>query len=490
MMSPLVKNERSPAMDLRAAASAVPSWAVPVFAGVAVGILAASLPLLLTAVLFAGVLVTVLSVARPDLALYLFFCGIVMLTDSSPSGGDCFAVPDFDNLHGLPSILKSFFLFLFCMTFVRFPIQRRSAPVSFRRAGVYLPILLLSLATGFVRGGGRDLLQADFIDLLLPVLCFYLCLALLNSRERIERLLYILIAVGALKAVILSVAYLAGHGWEYDTYRVVTTDSADLLVFITIGLIAFHLLVSGELKGIRAWLIGVACLPMLFAVIFSFRRAQWGGAVASMGLLFWGASRPVRKRIASIAAIALCAAGALVIVSGAGGGQLSLISSRLSSIFDENQSSNVYHREESRQVLADLSKSPLFGLGLGTHHTPLDLYEEDLVPTNIVHNTFLYVWMKTGIFGLVFFGACFFVYVRRILRFRKSVVDRQSWGLVLPLAASVGLWLTMFLTGPTIWYFHQTGLIALFAAMAMSLISQAGRDVQIHPPDQALELLP
>ncbi len=491
MMSPPVKNERSPALDLRATAGIVPVWAFPVIAGIAVGLLAASLPLLLTAVLFAGVLVTVLSVARPYLALCLFFSGIVMLTDSSPFGGsDHFAVPDFDNLRGLPSVLKSFFLFLFCMTFARFPLQRRPVPVSFRRVGIYLPILLLSLATGFVRGGSRDLLQTDFIDLLLPVLCFYLCFVLLNSRERIERLLYILIAVAALKAAILSVAYLAGRGWVYDTYRVVTTDSADLLVFITLGLIAFHLLVSGELNGFRAWLIGAACLPMLFAVIFSFRRAQWGGAVASMGLLFWGASGPVRRRIALIAAIALCAAGAFVVVSGTGAGQLSLMSSRLSSIFDESQSSNVYHKEESKQVLADLSKSPLFGLGLGTHHTPLDLYEEDLVPTNIVHNTFLYVWMKTGLLGLVFFGTYFVVYVRRILRFRKTAADRESWGLVLPLASSAGLWLAMFLTGPTIWYFHQTGLIALFAAMAMSLILQTGRDVQIDRPDQALELLP
>lgn len=482
-MSLFVKYGKSIAPRRDVSSGGWSTWAVPAIAGIGVGISAAALPLTLVVMSFTGVLVLLLSVVRPDLALCLFFCGILMLTDSgSFGGGDFFAVPDFDIITGLPSALKTFFLFLFCVTSARYFIERRGVPVSFRALGIYFPILLLSLATGFVRGAGRDALMVDFMDLLLPVLCFYFCIAILNSRERIYRLLYILMAVASFKAAILSAAYLAGHGWHYDTYRVVTTDSADLLAFITLGLIAFHLLLRGDLKGIRAGLVGAACLPMLFAVIFSFRRAQWGGAVASLGLLFWGAARPLRRRMVFFGIISLVAAGSLALMTGAGKGPLDLIALRLASIVDGNQSSNVYHREESKQVLADLSKTPLLGLGLGIPHTRLDIYgEADTISPNIVHNTFLYIWMKTGMSGFIFLAWGFFLYARRILRFRKTSLDSESWGMVLPLAASAGLWLAMFLTGPTIWYFHQTSLIALFAAMGISRIRLAGQAADRTP---------
>ena len=131
-------------------------------------------------------------------------------------------------------------------------------------------------------------------------------------------------------------------------------------------------------------------------------------------------------------------------------------------------------------MLLDLSKSPVLGLGLGSRHTPLNIYENDVVPTNVVHNTVLYIWMKTGLPGLFFFLWAAICYTKSVLHNRKQIMQDDPLGLILPLAASSGLWLAMFLTGPAPWYIHQTCLIALFAAMTISLVRLAREEVSMQ----------
>lgn len=456
--------------------------------GITVGSLTCKLPLMLTATAFTGVLALWLTCLRPDMALTLFFCGIVMTTDSAPSsGGDFFAIPDTDIIQGLPSALSTFFLMLFCITMVRtLFFEKRRLPVSPVGLGVYIVILILALATGLLKGCDPGEIRFDFMGMLFPVLCFYLCMTLLNSRERIVRMLVILLAVSALKALILAGFYLAGHGWPYEpAYRVVTLDSADLLMFITLVLIALYLLVRRDVRSFKAGLVSAACLPMIFAIIFSYRRAQWIGLTFSLGLLYLGAEKLVRRRISVVLAIALCAALASAVLTGLGEEKVSRIASRMASMFDKTQHSNLHHKLEAQRVLQDISRSPLLGLGLGSHHRgfTLDEYGGGYagIPTNIVHNTFLYIWMKTGLPGLGFFIWMAVLYMRRIIRFRKEHPHHEIWGLLLPLTASSGLWLAMFLTGPVPWYFHQTSLLALFAAMGMSLILQTDNGSKKRP---------
>jgi len=443
--------------------------------GTAVGILTGKLPLMLTATAFAGALALLLTILRPDLALILFFCGVVMMTDAIPDHvGDFFALPDIDIIQGLPSALIIFFLVLLGITMMRiFLFEKRPLPVSPVGLGLYAVILLLALLTGLFGNGDRGLLHFDFMKMLFPVLCFYLCLIILNSQERIRHMLAVLLTVSALKALVLAAFYLAGHGWPYDTYRIATQDSADLLVFITLVLIVIHLLVRRDVYGLKAGLFGAACIPLLFAIVFAYRRAQWIGMAFSLSLLYLGAAPPVRRRLAIILAIVLCVASAFAVVAGLSEEKAVRIVSRITSIFDKNQHSNEHHLLESKQVLQDLSRSPLLGMGLGGHHSRLPGYNIDVVPTNVVHNTFLYIWMKLGLPGLLFFIWVSVLYARRIFRLRSNYPQHEVWSLLLPLAASSGLWLAMFLTGPTPWYFHQTFLLALFAAMGMSLILQA-----------------
>lgn len=460
--------------------SELPPVALPIAAGIAVGLIAVTLPLMGTAVIFAGMIALLVSIVRPVWALYLYFCGVVLMTDDAPMRAvDSFFVPDADVIEGLPSALTTFFLLMFGITAVRLLIfERRRPPVSLLPVAIFTGIVFAALVTGMSLGGDPELYRIDFTSMLFPVLCFCLCLTIFDRPEYVFRMIYILMAVAAMKAVILAGYYLAGRGWVYQldggaAYRITTMDSADLLVFITLVLVAAHLIVRGDLRGGKALAAAAAAAPMLFVIIFSYRRAQWVGLIFSVGLLWLWASKTVRKKISFLVLALLLLGSAGAVTAGLDAEKAARIASRLTSIFDTEQSSNVYHVLESRQVLQDISASPLFGLGLGSSHSPVGhgMDESGSVPTNVVHNTFLYIWMKIGLFGLLFFGWAAVRFFRRVLRFRKAHIESEEWGLVLPLAASTGLWFATFLTGPVPWYLHQTGLIALFAAMAVSLIS-------------------
>jgi O-antigen ligase len=220
---------------------------------------------------------------------------------------------------------------------------------------------------------------------------------------------------------------------------------------------------------------------MLFVILFAYRRAQWIGMIFSLSLLYLGAAKPVRRRLAIVLMASLCTGSALAVATGLSQDKLTRIASRLSSVFDRNQHSNVYHRLESQVTLRDLSKSPLLGMGMGGCHSRLPGYNIDVVPTNVVHNTFLYIWMKTGLPGLLFFLWAAWLYAQQVLRVRRDHPQDTGQNLLLPLAASSGLWLAMFLTGPTLWYFHQTFLLALFAAIGMSLVLQADNNSKMQP---------
>lgn len=441
-------------------------------AGLAAGLAIAMLPLRWSAVSIVALPALLLSLFRPDLTLYLFFAGLTLLTDyRSRSDGIHFAIPDADLIQGLPSVMTLFFLLMLISTVFRSTvIERRRPSFSLFFPLLYAGVMLFALATGISRGNNRELLQVDFIGLLLPPVCFWLCLTILDTREKVYRLLAILFAAGTLKALILCAYYLAGRGWTYGTYRIVTLDSADLLIFITTGLLALHLLLAGRLRGLSGTAAAVACLPMLFAIIFSFRRAQWIGCALAGLLLFFGASAAVRRRLIMLGILAVCTAASVAGLGAINQHRREILLTRLASITDKEQPSNVYHILESKQTLKDLSHRPLTGLGLGGQHSPLGIYEDDAVPTNVVHNTFLYIWMKLGLPGLLFFTVAALIFIRKILRFLHTETDSQTRDIALPLAASTGLWFAMFLTSPIPWYLHQTFIKAMIAATVIALI--------------------
>ncbi len=459
-------------------------WLAVMLGGAAVGLVVGGASWQMGLVLVVGAFATVLPVYKPAWALYALFFGLAMTSDSvSGFPKTFFAIPDPDLFQGLPPLLTSYLLWIFVVLLVKdFLLERNPLALRLKPLGLFALLLLFAAVAGLLRGNDPVMIRVDFMNFLFPVLCFYLCVQVLQTEAHIRHLLAVLVAAALVKSLILLAFYLSGRGWPYDNnpetgFLIATMDSADLLVFITLLLAGISLWAHRRVRPGAAWLLALGALPLLLVVLFAYRRAQWVGLAASFGLLFWWAQAVAKKRLAVLSLCLLVLGAGVVMAVGGGHEKLARIAQRTLSILDKKQDSNVYHLLESQQTLKDIAPTPMRGLGLGGRHSPLGLYEEDEVPTNIVHNTWLYIWMKMGLPGLLFFIWASVAYLRRLVRSGQLANNP----LLLAMASSFGLWMAMFVTGPVPWYFHQTYFIALFAAMAVVLSRKES------PPESAAD---
>lgn len=345
--------------------------------------------------------------------------------------------------------------------------------IPFKYLYIYLGILFLAAITGARHGWDLVQIRVEFMNLVFPVLGFYLFSNVLNDRKKIEGMLWVVFIGCIIKSTILDIYYMMGRGILYssggdEVYRIVTNDSGDLMVFITMILLAYAVVSSGIITGVKSLVLTVGAMPMLFAVIFSFRRGHWVGMLASAGILFlWSSSVQRRKTVAGALVIGMMVIPAVYL---AGKGEVMFkVVKRFSSIGDPEEASNVHHLMEARQTLKDILETPIVGLGLGSLHTATDTGWEN-EPRTIVHNTWIYFWMKMGLLGLIFFVWAGVRYVRQIIAYVRMDLRGDDRPLVLAIASTVGLWMIMFLSAPVPWYFHQTFFIALFSSIVLSLI--------------------
>jgi O-antigen ligase len=420
---------------------------------------------------------------RPEYGLYLFFVLVVILTDSMAKDIEgIFAIKDVKVVQGLPPLLICFFLAMCLIYFFKlYFVERKESVIAVRYGFVVIVVLLIATGTGLWRGWDPIDIRVDFYNVLFPVLCFYLCANVLNSREKVYAMLGILFIVGVIDASILDIYYLSGHGWPYESEglrigRIVTQDTADLMVFVTMTITICSVSMSRILTGWRRVFALLGCLPMLFAFLFSFRRGHWVGMIASLIVFYILSSRfEKRKTLAWVwMGIVMLTAALLFSDKVTKTDVLYPFVHRAMSITHARQSSNVHHLLESQQTLKDIFSSPFLGLGLGSRHSPvygID-WEAEKQPLHIVHNTYLLIWMKLGLPGLLFFMWMAVKYVSVLLKYRKSTVSPYSGPIIAATGSTVGLWFVLFLIGPVMAYWYQTFTITLFAAMVLALIRE------------------
>jgi O-antigen ligase len=331
--------------------------------------------------------------------------------------------------------------------------------------------------------------------MLFPLLCFYLCVNILDTRQKIYGMLGVFFIVGMIDASILDAYYLSGHGWAFQSIemgatRIVTKSSADLMVFVSMTVLAFSASSSHFLTGWRRVLAYLGCLPMLFAVIFSYRRTHWIGMMAAL-IVFYALSSSFEKRKALVWAWAGAVMLTAALLFAGNGGSTKVfdpIIRRVSEIGDPRQDSNMHHLLETQQVFKDMLSSPVLGLGLGSKHTPvsdIDWAAEDQ-PTRVVHNTYLMIWMKLGLPGLFLFLWIAVKYVMALLSYRKSTFSPNLRPVIAATGATAGHWFVLLLTGPVPAYWYQSFIFTLFPAMFFTLI----REGQMEETEEVINSMP
>jgi O-antigen ligase len=180
----------------------------------------------------------------------------------------------------------------------------------------------------------------------------------------------------------------------------------------------------------------VACLFIVpffsLSLIFTFSRGYWlGTLLGAMVLLLLGNRQEKRKLLLFVAIVALAAVGVIVVVfSDIFLALLSMVARRFFSATTAASDRSLANRLVEAGVVWDLiMRNPIIGAGLGAEYSYYHLLRSSTQKTLFVHNGYLYLWFKLGIFGLLVFLGTFLAKISqgvRIIR-ERNVLFRNPF---------------------------------------------------------------
>jgi len=298
-------------------------------------------------------------------------------------------------------------LVLLAAASVALDMLRRSRPLRFPRELRFVSlILLLGMVCGIAVGkdGGSGLKSLALAEnLILYLLLLPLVVVNLDvDRSRLRLVLGGAFCLAVLKAL-LGLAEVAAHkgvsieGSANLTYYEPTANWVVMVALLGI--------VAAVLARLRAPLWMLLSSPLLIAsLVLSYRRSFWIATVLGLLLVVLLALSPVGRRL--LVPTALFVAAGIWLLGSINFQSNSPIARRAASLSPSSLTTNVedrYRLDERANVLADLERKPITGLGILVPWTatkrPLPIEHEDA--REYVHFALLWWWMKLGILGLI-----------------------------------------------------------------------------------------
>lgn len=248
----------------------------------------------------------------------------------------------------------------------------------------------------------------------------FIVIYLTTDRIRLNRVIWGLVFVGIAVASAVVVQFLTGITIIQNArvedlvsgathYQDITRSTAGGAIYLI--LLPMFYLLARVLTGSINLVFPVFLLPVLAAgVLVSFGRAIWiTAAIGSLGLAFLLKGS---KGLAQISVILVVGVGAaLVGLSIAKPQVIEAAYERVVSTAGEGakNSSLGWRFEEAGFAINNISSSPVVGIGFGTAYKPRLDPMADWSQVRYIHNSYLGLWMKLGIFGL--FAAIWAIYI-------------------------------------------------------------------------------
>jgi O-antigen ligase len=221
--------------------------------------------------------------------------------------------------------------------------------------------------------------------------------------------------------------------------------------------------------------------PLLIHQFFSFTRGYWLGVIAAFAMsivLSWreiasgGFARVARSVGILAGAVAATVLLLVLSVSVLGGGDvLGAAGSRFGSSFSKETStetaSNVMRLNEYSLAIDAGRQSPVFGRGYGFSYIFVDPFRNIRSPDRVVHNYYLFLWLKLGLVGV----AVFFFFVWRLFRMTLGALrHEQDWmarAWLIAAAAVMVQMLVISMTNYSLADFNAASMSAFIWGMAM-----------------------
>lgn len=280
--------------------------------------------------------------------------------------------------------------------------RRLRIPRELRMLDVFMVLAMISgIVVGRAAGGSTKFLFLS-VNVFLYVVLLPLAIANLDiDARRMRTLMAVLYGAAVYTAIIGLVELVAGKGIEVEAGASLTFYEPTPNWLVMIALLGIVAAVVGRVRPPR-WMVASAPL-LLVETILSYRRSFWVATALGLVLVVLLALSPLGRRL--LVPVALLVAVAIWIIGSVNFQSSSPIVKRLTSLSPSKLTTNVqdrYRLDERANVLADLKRHPVSGLGL------LVPWEASKQPLSVehqggreyVHFGALYWWMKLGILGL------------------------------------------------------------------------------------------
>jgi O-antigen ligase len=364
---------------------------------------------------------------------------------------------------GLAEILLMLILFT---AYVKTYGERRHVASPMKPALVFLLFtIFLSLGVSYREYQSDPRGFYDFVAVynagrvLFPYALFFGILYGIRDKRELRLFFNIILGLACIVAFLMIVQYGMGksHSIIYgdaEQGRLVVglSDEQDVTRSIPPGLsmIGYMFLttlyMSASFRGKKSSVYGALAAVLAAGLVLSFTRNLWIGTGAGVIGIVAVSAGQVRARLAIILVIVVASGIALSLavstVSPGKGHDLSkALLSRFQSISGGKVLKDENRLEENRQAWKIVQEHPIFGTGMGSTLKRVYIHNYggpgfSTASSNIIHNSWLNIWVHYGICGLISFAWLTVVFLSRALRLWKKA--DEAWIRCMGLAFGVG----------------------------------------------------
>ena len=272
-----------------------------------------------------------------------------------------------------------------------------------RRRNLRKPNAALPLAAVFVLWGGlswgwsvaRPETLTRFITMAQLVGMAWLIWELCRTGAAQIRLIQAFVAGAAVSSAWTIMRAALNRQTNYRRYATTGFDPNDLGITLAIAL-TFALYLSTRVRGLAVWVVRLATVPIVAAILLTASRAALVAALMNFVfvVLAWRHTT-VSQRLSSLTLLLLLIAGTVRLAPAA-------TRARLATLPNEATEGTLHDRTRIWKAGLRLFKQhPVLGIGLGAY--PKAAYPVLRIHYN-AHNTFLSVLVETGMIGFVLWG--------------------------------------------------------------------------------------
>ncbi len=324
----------------------------------------------------------------------------------------------------------------------------------FHRNGLFRPVVVFGvfIIAGFARGLSRSgdprIAILEGRGLLYLIAMFLIASIVLVDRRSMQRAIWWVIA-GTVIHSVFALEYLSRiPSSEREGLESLVEHGASLPMNLVLILVLVSLMFRGVPTSLTV-VFGALLVPVGTVYLISQRRAAVAALCVAIGVmcmvLAWRQPRTFWKAVPVLAIVTGGYVGAFWNSQSTAGFPAQAIKSVVApgQAAEEDQGSDLYRIYENIDVNYTIRASPLLGIGFGQpfyRPIPLPAIADFTLARYVPHNSILWVWMKTGLFG---FASMLYLMTKALmLGTRRARMARDGLDTLVPLVAV--LYITMY----------------------------------------------